>query len=134
MSGFDSDSFDKAVLEVEKVIIVETVDEAKKVAIRASQAVILATPVDTGRARNNWQASLDSPVTEEMSDLLFDTTGLAAISKNNSEINKFNPPEEGGKVYISNNLEYIGALNDGHSAQAVGGYVEIAIEAAKNGI
>jgi len=38
----------------------------KKVAFEALRLLILITPVDEGRARNNWQTSIDSSSEEEV--------------------------------------------------------------------
>ena len=95
----------------------------KQTAIAVDQTVVLATPVDTGRARANWQASIGAPETDKLD--IEDPSGQETIDKNNDVINS---RERGQDIYLSNNLDYIGPLNEGHSAQAPAGFVEEAIQ------
>lgn len=103
------------------------VDEVlRKVAVVANQTVIMATPVDTGRARANWQVSLGAPVTTELDD----TGAQVALSRNKAVIESY----RGGELILQNNVPYIGALNAGSSAQAPAGFVEKAIMAAARAV
>lgn len=88
--------------------------------------VIPATPVDTGRARGNWQVSVDSPITSPIERL--DRTGQAAIKDGIQRANTYRG--NGQVIYITNNVPYIGALNDGSSSQAPANFVELAVIAA----
>ncbi|RTL04578.1 hypothetical protein EKK58_10260 [Candidatus Dependentiae bacterium] len=103
----------------------------RKVVLAVDAAVVLATPVLTGRARSNWIPSLDKPVTKELKKESYDKTGGEAIAAAQSVAAgiKF-----GSDVYISNNLPYINRLNQGHSQQAPAGFVEKAVQAAKGAI
>ncbi len=96
-----------------------------KTAILINQAVVLATPVDTGRARANWQASIGTPIIEPTDDE--DISGNSTIAHNNGAIGRRGP---GQTVFISNNVEYIGDLNDGSSSQAPANFVELAVQEA----
>lgn len=96
----------------------------RRVAIAVDQAVVLATPVDTGRARSNWIAQVGSPARRTVEP----TSAQATISQAQAEIGR---REIGQDVYISNNLPYIERLNEGSSAQAPAGFVE---EAARVGV
>ncbi len=96
-----------------------------KTAILINQAVVLATPVDTGRARANWQASIGTPITEPTDDE--DISGNSTISGNNGVISR---RASGQTVFISNNVDYIGDLNDGSSSQAPANFVELAVQEA----
>lgn len=87
--------------------------------------VVPATPVDTGRARGNWQVGVGYSVTNEINRL--DKTGQTAINQGRAAI-AGRPP--GMSIYISNNVPYIGRLNEGYSAQAPAGFVEMAVRAA----
>ena len=104
----------------------ENVDrELKRTALLANQVVILATPVDTGRARANWQVGLGGPEVGQLDEL--SPSGAEAIARNAGEIQQRRGSQD---VYISNNLPYIGRLNEGSSAQAPAGFVEKAVQAA----
>lgn len=114
-----------------------SVDAAwRATALAVDQTVVLATPVDTGRARSNWRVS-----TEKQSDVYEafvlgkgGSTGAdnaaAALDQGQQAIND----ATGDVLYISNNLPYIQPLNDGHSAQAPAGFVEQAVQAGIDAI
>ena len=94
----------------------------KKIALEALSRVILKTPVDTGRARANWQTQLR--VRPDGVIEAADPSGASAISEGAREIGQLKPYDT---VYIANNLPYISALNSGHSKQAPQGMVEVTI-------
>jgi len=102
------------------------VELVKKVALAVDQAVVLSTPVDTGRARSNWLVSVDNPE-ERTVETYGESSASKAISQGSSEINSFG--ESNKAIYITNNLPYIQRLNDGYSAQAPAGFVEKSLQA-----
>ena len=108
----------------------DSVEEAVKTAASViDQSVVSATPVDTGRARANWQVGINEQV--ESSVLETDRTGDATIARNEEVIDTFRLEGGGsGAIYISNNVDYIEALNNGHSGQAPAGFVESGIQEA----
>ena len=74
--------------------------------------IVARTPVDTGRARGNWQSSLNTP------SLQIDPTGegyQATIAS----------VKLGDSVFFINNLPYIEELEDGSSDQAPAGMVKV---------
>jgi hypothetical protein len=78
--------------------------------------IIQMTPVDTGRARGNWQCTIGAPFTGE------DDTG--DVLKMQSVI----PRRAGSVVYLTNNVLYIRALEyDFHSRQAPAGMVRVSV-------
>jgi hypothetical protein len=95
----------------------------REVALAAHQAVVMATPVDTGRARANWEVSINRPVTTHTEGTNYVGTlgaGAATIAtRRNSQ-----------SIHISNNVPYIGELNRGSSAQAPANFVQRAVQAA----
>lgn len=103
----------------------------RKAALAVDATVVLATPVDTGRARSNWQASLGAPATGTREAYAAGTggsTGAAnatAAQEQAKRVVAGSQPEQA--VHITNNLPYIGKLNDGHSAQAPAGFVQTAV-------
>ena len=86
------------------------------------------TPVDTGWARSNWVPSIGEP----FRGLAGSKTGDTALIDNSvSEIGKarvLTYTLDAGAIYISNNVPYIQALNNGHSGQAPRAYVQAAVE------
>jgi hypothetical protein len=107
----------------------------KRTALAVDQTVVIATPVDTGRARANWQVQVGAAPSRVI-DAYVPGTGAstgaqnaqAAIEQGKIAISAAAP---GLAIHITNNLPYIGKLNEGHSAQAPAGFVE---EAVQNGI
>ena len=100
-----------------------------RTALAVDQAVVLATPVDTGRARANWQAQIGSPARDVLDGE--DKGGNATLARN---ANIIRARRGGGTIYISNNVAYIGVLNEGSSSQAPAGFVEMAVNAGINAI
>lgn len=98
-------------------------------ALNILTGVVLATPVDTGRARGNWQASLSAPIKAEIKRI--DKSGQSAINAGNSEIGKARDVEY-PVIFITNNLPYISALNAGTSDQAPEKFVETVIKKVMN--
>lgn len=56
----------------------------RKVALQTLSGVVLKTPVDTGRARGNWQVSLSTPLTNTVTN--DDTSGNKAIAVGSGKI------------------------------------------------
>ena len=107
----------------------------RQVALVCDRELVLETPVDTGRARSNWIVSLGSAVTDERPPYA-EGEGLgkgeaanaaAAMAQGQQVIGQRRP---GTDIFISNNVRYIGKLNDGWSAQAPSGFVQAAIKRA----
>lgn len=85
--------------------------------------VVLGTPVDTGRARANWQASIGSPATGIIDK--GDKSGGQTANRGSRVAQK----AAGEVFYITNNLPYIYRLEfEGHSNQAPAGWVRTSIE------
>lgn len=100
----------------------------KEVAVAVVKNLISVTPVDTSRALSNWIAENGrshnysilphvkgehgSTRAASMSAALADA--MAAIAR----------AKPGVPIFITNNLRYIRALNNGHSQQAPAGFVE----------
>lgn len=127
------DDFAKRISEV-AVKIEENVGKTiQKTALAVDQTVVLTTPVDTGRARSNWLVSInisDNKTIEAYVPGKKGSTGSenvqAAIDHGKSVIATFKPTQD-TSIIISNNVGYIGPLNDGSSVQAPAGFVERAV-------
>lgn len=104
----------------------------RRAALATDAAVVLATPVDTGRARSNWQASLNAPATGTREAYVEGSSGSSAGANAQAAIDQgktvIGATKNGDAVHLTNNLPYIGRLNEGHSAQAPAGFVEEAIQ------
>jgi hypothetical protein len=106
----------------------------RKVALAIDQTLVLGTPVDTGRARANWQVTIGAPATGEAGFAITNTktavSGANAAAATQFAITaaiKATSGFAGGVIYITNNLPYIIPLNEGHSKQAPAGFVQTAI-------
>jgi hypothetical protein len=108
--SFESD-WQKVSAKLDKVIS----QGIRATVFEVGSAIIRQTPVDTGRARGNWQASVGSPIGSETSN----TSEGAAIAKVNSAANA----SIGDIFYLTNNLPYIRRLEYGYSDQAPDGMV-----------
>ena len=91
--------------EREKLVI-------RKIAIECFRRIILGTPVDTGRARGNWQATTGSMAGGTVEKL--DATGSATIAAMKSEVSGWTPKDD-LPAFITNNLPYIQRLNEGRA-------------------
>lgn len=98
----------------------------KHVAKAVGTTVVYATPIDTSRARMNWQASVGTPKTGVLLPYPSQPASTAdgvrvALASVESAIGEYSG--QAGGFWIVNNLEYIGALNDGWSGQAPADFV-----------
>lgn len=109
----------------------------RRCALATDAAVVIATPVDTGRARANWQVEIGQAASGVIGDPnnkkeTFDKSGQGAISEGRKVIETYKGG--GSSINLTNNLPYIERLNDGWSAQAPAGFVEKAVQVGINAI
>jgi hypothetical protein len=91
----------------------------RKVTLEAWSRVISRSPVDTGRFRANWNASVGAPN--------YATTPSVEQERGMTEAQKALTLPVGGITFLSNGLPYAQALEYGHSKQAPGGMVRLTI-------
>lgn len=94
----------------------------REVVIEIGNSVIRMTPVDTGRARGNWQFSIGAPAAGTLD--VVDKDGSAAMARIEGDSLLF---KAGETAYIVNNLPYAIPLEYGHSDQAPGGMVRVTL-------
>lgn len=88
---------------------VELKDVRKTYAFALYSSIVKKTPVDTGRARGNWNISINTP--DLSIDENIDKNKVPAkIKKNQQELEKAKKDES---IFISNNLPYIEKLEYG---------------------
>jgi len=99
-------------------------DAVVAVCTQASVNIIKKTPVDTGRARGNWFASIG-----DMSSATSETR-----SENDAIISAtMTAQKAGGAVFtLTNNLHYILGLEYGRSKQSPAGIVRLTVEEINN--
>lgn len=90
------------------------------------------TPVDTGWARANWVPTIGAPAADTVG-----TQEQAAAGNVNAGAAEAGLARvvtqyrlEQGPVFLTNNVPYIGFLNEGSSRQAPKGFVQLAIAKA----
>jgi len=93
----------------------------KKVGIDMFSQVVVRTPVDTGRARGNWQVSFNSPASGTLNDL--DPSGRNTQMQISGKMTGWKQ----GDIWMTNNLPYARRLEYGWSKQAPGGMVRLTV-------
>jgi hypothetical protein len=93
----------------------------QKIAMQALRGIVLRTPVDTGRARSNWNVSLGTPDLTEQDP----TSPADVLAVGESTIAE---APAIGIIYISNGLPYIERLEAGYSKQAPAGMVRLTLD------
>ncbi|WP_204863318.1 hypothetical protein, partial [Pseudoflavonifractor phocaeensis] len=78
--------------------------------------IVNATPIDTSRARMNWQGSVGAPKSGVLSQYPSQPSSTeegarVAIQSITSATGAYSGQQ--GGIWIVNNLDYIGKLNDG---------------------
>ena len=110
-------------------LLSEADDLTKKITGDMLTTVILATPVDTSAARQNWRVGIDA-VNTLVDENETDGTGQGAIRKGIATI------QAGGGlgkiVYISNSLRYIERLNSGWSIQSPANFMQLSFQSVVN--
>ena len=90
--------------------------ERRAIAQEVLTSVVMATPVDTGRARGNWQVSANTPKRNEIDRKSPNWSTVVAQEMQN--VGKL-----GDSIHITNNRPYIERLEYGYSKQAPEGMV-----------
>lgn len=112
-------AFNEAVEKAVKRIPEEKVKAfTKKVALEVLKGVVLLTPVDTGRARGNWQLDIENIPEGEIDTT--DKDGGPTIAKGLANLAALAPFQT---VYIANNVPYIVFLEEGTDKMAPVGMV-----------
>ena len=119
--------FARRMLRLANRIEPEVARVKREVALVVDQVVVPATPVKTGRARSNWIAAIGAPVREVRET--FGPTAAVSAAIAEAQVVIEGAGREADAIFISNNVSYIGKLNNGSSAQAPANFVQIAVRA-----
>lgn len=95
----------------------------RKITLELLSKVVLKSPVDTGRFRSNWYASINYASKEVSASV--DKSGTGTISRGNSTINSYRIGD--AAIYLSNNLPYAYRLETGYSKQAPSGMARLSV-------
>ena len=84
----------------------------RKVGLELLSGIVFRTRVKTGRARGNWQVSINNPITTETENV--DTAGSSTISSGGSVIATLSNMTlaQIEKIFITNNVKYITMLEE----------------------
>jgi len=115
-------SFESEIRSFAKSSALDTDIVIRKIALDLYNGITQKTPVDTGRAKGNWNISV-SRKDETIND------NATSTSFGNKGTPKYTVKKGDGlrDIYITNSLPYIYALEGGHSGQAPSGMVELTI-------
>jgi hypothetical protein len=94
----------------------------KKITFEAAKRLIQRTPVDTGRARGGWITTVGAPSTQVGGE--DDKQGDSTLKKSVAALSNLTPFQV---IYITNNVEYIEVLENGHSKQAPRGMLKTTV-------
>jgi hypothetical protein len=134
------------IMGVRVASLVKNINEAKKSCARAVLSeVVRDTPVDTGEARSNWQVSVGGDITSIVPPYVpypkfshgngqgtaETANAAAAISVGDANIDSTQPGQD---IFISNNVDHIGLLNEGSSRQAPAAFVQSGVVAGLNAV
>lgn len=112
-------------LEIAKLnLIGKTEQQIRAALFKVAELTIRATPVDTGRARGNWQASINKPILQTLKRN--DKSGAGRIKRAQAVIDKV---QIGNTFFLTNNLPYALRLEFGWSKQAPTGMLRNAVSA-----
>jgi len=122
IAQFNKELDDFAKKVPDKVTIIQ-----KKVVLEALRRLVMRTPVDTGRARGNWQVTIAEPAENQVE--VTDKEGDSTIAKGLAALTGLPDYQV---VWISNNVNYIEFLEHGSSKQAPEGMLAITVEELRN--
>jgi hypothetical protein len=103
-----------------KVVPEQTLTFYTRLGLEVLRNVVFLTPVDTGRARGNWQLTIGSPAIGQRDDF----KSRDVVSEGAAVLGNMKGLEV---VWISNNVPYIGLLERGSSRQAPAGMVAVTL-------
>lgn len=95
----------------------------KAIFLELSKRVIDVTPVDTGRARANWQAEINQTKKGLVESFSAESASNKALLSVSRVLEKHST---GDKLVLNNNVAYIRELDQGSSKQAPNGIVDVA--------
>jgi len=97
----------------------------KKLGLDLLRLVVQRTPVDSGRARGNWQLTVNVPASGETGK--FDTSSNLSGGGSTEDISALSQLKLGDVIFLTNNVPYIVRLERGWSKQAPKGMLTVSI-------
>jgi hypothetical protein len=128
------DQIDFIVADLDKFTRGEVIALALNVNANLRDSPPLGTPIDTGWASANWVPTVGEPFSDSNVSQVRDPTPAQVAGRAGTAeagLNDVLSWRNGdGALFSTNNVPYIGALNNGHSGQSPKGFVQAAIEKA----
>ncbi len=93
----------------------------RKTSLGLLSGIVMDTPVDTGRARANWQTTIGAPASGQV--IAWNGPGGAASAALTEGAARIEDVSGDVAIFLTNNVPYIEPLEFGHSRQAPGGMV-----------
>lgn len=130
------DEFDlKFIHKIETHILDKVLEKKDKISIQIHNRLSTATPVDYGQARAGWNFTLNF---EDLSSPKKPQRAKKGESKNIIEPKQSAPNDRARKIgesyFITNTVDHLVYLNEGHSPQANPNFIEREIAQAVNDI
>lgn len=110
-----------------KAVPAQAEDILRKVAMDMFTRVVMRSPVDTGRFRGHWVATIGTPSSALTGRI--DPSGAKSVALAASVAMKV---KIGQSIFLCNNLPYALPLEYGHSKQAPAGMVRVAVAEFQN--
>lgn len=127
-------AFNKQLADFQKKVEEAALEKFKDAITTVADEVATRTPIDTSRAKSNWQASVGSPATSEVpfaAGSRGSTESQALATVRASAEQAAAQAKLGDKAFVTNRVPYIRQLNAGSSAQAAPNFVEHSVDVAK---
>jgi len=124
-------SFNKDLSRFNRKITGNSPKFVRSVTMQAYKMLTQETPVDTGRAKGNWYINPTNPDLTTNDDTTHSGKGQPASPiRIMAEVAKVTGKED--KIFITNNLPYIGKLERGSSQQSPAGMLQVTSDKLKN--
>ena len=131
----DVDKFNREILAYSRELLPrQVVALQKNMALRVLRGVVMKTPVDTGRARGNWQVNIGSVPEVEVESEEKGPRGKApqgasggVFDAGQAVIKSLPSKRPFHIVWITNNVPYILRLEEGYSDQAPQGMLGLTL-------
>ena len=108
-----------------------SVRKMKTIALAVQEELVINTPIDVGTAESNWIGSIGAPHSGTIKALVPGSKASTYIETVGKSVAKFKAvvrkARTGDKIYLVNNVPYIGLLNKGRSWQSPPQFIQTAI-------
>lgn len=101
------------------------------IALEGARQLTQLTPVDTGRAKGNWQMTLGRPASGEIERLDRSPKGSAGVALQGETMHRLKDWKPGQWVWYHNGVPYITVLNDGTDSRVAHMMLERTVEHLK---